>query len=67
MNSRLTWTIVFVASILAYSVIAAFGTTWFSIIASTIPLLGAVSSYSYLYNQGRGVPETDNAPRRPDR
>lgn len=67
MSPRLTWTVVFVASILAYAVVAAFGTTWFSIIASTIPLLGAVSSYSYLYNQGRGVPDTDDAPRRPNR
>lgn len=67
MTSRLTWTIVFVASILAYALIAALGTTWFSIIASTIPLLGAVSSYAYLYNQGRGVPGTENASRSPDR
>jgi hypothetical protein len=67
MNSRLTWTIVFVACILAYALIAAFGASWFSIIASTIPLIGAVASFAYLYNQGRGVPETDNAPRRPNR
>lgn len=67
MSPRLTWTVVFVASILAYAVVAAFGTTWFSIIASTVPLLGAVSSYAYLYNQGRGVPDTDDAPRRPNR
>lgn len=67
MNKQLVWLVVFSVSLLSYALIAAFGSTWFSIVASTIPLLGAVSSYSYLYNQGRGVPSTDNEPRRPDR
>jgi biotin transporter BioY len=66
-TKRTTWTIVFVSCILSHAIIAAFGTTWFSIIASTIPLLGAVSSFSYLYNQGRGVPDVDNEARRPNR
>lgn len=66
-TKRTTWTIVFVACVLSHALIAAFGTTWFSIIASTVPLLGAVSSFAYLYNQGHGVPEVSDEPRRPNR
>ncbi|MBM3494210.1 MAG: hypothetical protein FJX72_07810 [Armatimonadetes bacterium] len=66
MNIRTTWTIVFSVCVLSYAMIAAFGTTWFSHIASIAPLLGATAGFSYLYNQGRGVPKVDDEPRRPN-
>ena len=66
MNKRTVWTVVFSVCTLSHALIAAFGTTWFAIIVSAVPLLGAVSAFGFLYEHGDGVPEADNA-RRPNR
>lgn len=63
MDKRTAWVVMFSVCTLSHALIAAFGTTWFAILVSTAPLLGAVSSFAFIYAGGSGVTEASDARR----
>lgn len=66
MAKRTAWVVMFSVCTLAHALIATFGTTWFAIIVSAAPLLGAVASFGFVYAGGLGL-ETDKNASRPNR
>lgn len=65
-DRRSAWVIVFSVSTFSYAVIAAFASSWANLLFTVPPAIAALASFGYLYNQGKGIPETTDAPRRID-
>jgi hypothetical protein len=61
MSKRAAWVLVFSASMLAYAIIVAFGTSVWTLFAMAPPLIGAFASFAYLYAKGSGLPEQNDA------
>lgn len=67
MSKRASWVVVFASSMLAYALVASLGQSVWTLAALIPPLVGAFSSFAYLYGRGSGLPEIENEARRPNR